>query len=269
MDSDDSEFYGDEDTISSLKARVDDLDIAAWWSQAHHKRKYSAQPLATLTDRLTLAATTDRLYNRYEGVPGAWQVTSETLDAFLNRLPPSTTRRRPGLDWLWIANPHLPPPPVSGSSSLMNHFRRGGEERLALLSRFQEMARSSGMPLSVVQMERWEAERDLRQLAVACELITGKWMLFLAPEEVDEVWERVARATAQNRLGIGAKVEIAGGAETGKARLLCVYTRDFRDKRDVARALDVLRQLQLVMLGGEQIYYKSGELSCFFLFADV
>ncbi|KAK4108160.1 DUF1917-domain-containing protein [Canariomyces notabilis] len=206
MDSDDSEFYGDEDTISSLKARVDDFDIAAWWSQAHHKRKYSAQPLATLTDRLTLAAITDRLYNR-----------------------------------------------------------RGGEERLALLSHFQEMARGSGMPLSVVQMERWEAERDLRQLAVACELITGKWMLFLAPEEVDEVWERVARATAQNRLGIGAKVEIAGGAETGKARLLCVYTRDFRDKRDVARVLDVLRQLQLVMLGGEQIYYKSGFCSPFLI----
>jgi hypothetical protein len=58
-------------------------------------------------------------------------------------------------------------------------------------------------------------------------------------------------------LGTVAKVETR--VESGKARLVCVYTRDFRDKEDVARVLGRMRELELVRPGGRQIYYKSGE----------
>ncbi len=86
-------------------------------------------------------------------------------------------------------------------------------------------------------------------------------MLFPAPGDVNEVWAKVAHATAEGGLGISAKVETR--VEADKARLVCVYTRDFRDKGDVARVLRRLGELELVRpsgpgLGGRQIYYKCG-----------
>lgn len=85
-------------------------------------------------------------------------------------------------------------------------------------------------------------------------------MLFPEVGQVNEVWSTIAHATARNELGILAKVETKGSDEK-KERLICVYTYDFRDKDDVARVLNRLRQLELVRTGGRQLYYKSGEFS--------
>lgn len=103
---------------------------------------------------------------------------------------------------------------------------------------------------------RREAVEDLRRLAGACNVVTGKWMLFPEPGSVNEVWGKVATATAGGRLGVGAKVETR--VQAAKERLICVYTRDFRDKDDVARVLNRMRELELVRPGGRQVYYKSG-----------
>lgn len=130
-----------------------------------------------------------------------------------------------------------------------------------MLSRFADMANSSGMPQFVVKQdtakERREAVEDLLQLAAGCNLISGKWMLFPEPGDVNSVWAKVARATADNEFGTAAKVETK--AVAGKERLICVYTRDFRDKKDVARVLRRMGELGLVRAGGRQIYYKSGK----------
>ncbi|KAK4236932.1 hypothetical protein C8A03DRAFT_35131 [Achaetomium macrosporum] len=253
MDSD-SDFYGDEETISVLEARVEDFDIVAWWDCRNDMTSYlrsTMQPQNTTQ----IAAP---LYNAYEGEPGAWRL-SESIEQFLARLPPATTDWRPGLDWIWIANPYIPP----GPGSTRAQFREGGAERLRLLDEFAKMAtvsaaKASGKPLNMLRKdlakERRETVEDLRELAVACNVVTGKWMLFADPGYVNDVWARVARATANNQLGIGAKVETR--VESEKARLICVYTRDFRDKDDVARVLNRMRELELVR-PGRQIYYKS------------
>lgn len=116
------------------------------------------------------------------------------------------------------------------------------------------------MPQFVVQrdlaQERRSAVADLLELAAACGVVEGKWMLFPEPGRVNEVWAKVARATAADELGVAAKVETR--VTVGKERLICVYTRDFRDKDDVARVLGRLAQLELVRPGGRQIYYKTG-----------
>lgn len=170
-----------------------------------------------------------------------------------------THDRQLGLDWLWIANPFIP-----DDDKNEDHYKfiESGTARLQILSQFMEAGNKSGRSPFVVKKEifkeREAAIQDLRTLAADCNVLSGKWMLFPEPDTVNEVWRAVAHATARNELGIVAKVDTR--ASSGKERLICVYTSDFRDKDDVARVLNRLRQLELVRQGGRPIYYKSGQL---------
>ena len=64
----------------------------------------------------------------------------------------------------------------------------------------------------------------------------------------------VVEAVINNKLGPTAKVAPDEGKP--KDRLICIYTKDFRDKADVVR---VLQELVLMGLVGSErgIYYKS------------
>jgi len=84
-------------------------------------------------------------------------------------------------------------------------------------------------------------------------------MLFCSPQEVNAVWEVIARNTVNNELGIAAKVAPDDGS-TRVDRLMCIYTKDFTDMEDVTRVLKKLKELGLVEAKGRAIYYKCGEL---------
>lgn len=91
-------------------------------------------------------------------------------------------------------------------------------------------------------------------------------MLFCALSEVNDVWEIVAKATANNELGIAAKVAPRSPLENPhKDRLICLYTTDFRDTADVGRVLQKLRELRLVEARGRPIYYKPGKALLLFV----
>lgn len=81
-------------------------------------------------------------------------------------------------------------------------------------------------------------------------------MLFVEPEEINLVWGVVAQATANNVLGQAAKVAPdAGGGQ--KARLVCIYTKDFTDMEDVTRVVRKMKDIGLIM-ANSAIYYKCG-----------
>ena len=82
-------------------------------------------------------------------------------------------------------------------------------------------------------------------------------MIFCPPEEINDVWAVVARATANNELGTAAKVAPDNG-EAQKGRLMCIYTKDFSDREDVTRVVQKLKGLGLVETRGSKIYYKCG-----------
>lgn len=82
-----------------------------------------------------------------------------------------------------------------------------------------------------------------------------KWMLFIPPNEVNEVWAVVARATALGDLGTAAKVAPNDG---DAAQLICIYTEDFTDLEDIERVLRKLKDLGLFNPRGRPIYYKAG-----------
>lgn len=82
-------------------------------------------------------------------------------------------------------------------------------------------------------------------------------MLFCTAYEINEVWEIIAKATANNELGIGAKVAAESNVDRRVERLICVYTADFSDKKDVTRVAERLKKLGL--LKKKPLYYKPGQ----------
>lgn len=73
----------------------------------------------------------------------------------------------------------------------------------------------------------------------------GKWLIFLPPEEVDEAWQKVRNATAEGRLGIGAKVSTAKENEDSHddRKVIYVFTENWADEADVMRVREELKTL--------------------------
>lgn len=207
------------------------------------------------------------LHNSCQNLRGSRQL-SETVDEFLTRLPPATTDLHiSGIDWLWMASPYAPPEPRPNQDL----FKQEGFERLRQFGDFMQATKeehaADRSPIKYnkkIKAERIAVVADLKNLAVASGMLSGKWMLFPKPGEVNRVWGVVAHATANGELGPVAKVSTRNAAEPEEQRLICVYTKDFRDKVDVARVLCRLRQLELAREGSKTIFYKSGQFSLLF-----
>jgi hypothetical protein len=86
----------------------------------------------------------------------------------------------------------------------------------------------------------------------------GKWMLFAYVADIDPVWEIIRDATIAGTLGIAAKVatmrENPNSASPG-SKLICVYTKDYRDIEDMRRVLIRLRELGFT----QRLSYKTDD----------
>ncbi len=87
---------------------------------------------------------------------------------------------------------------------------------------------------------------------------SGKWLVFVSRESVDEVWAKVARATVEDQLGYLSKVSTAKPKSSGRvlsSSVICVYTCDWTDEPDVLRVRQALRELGITGI----ISYKSDD----------
>ncbi len=87
---------------------------------------------------------------------------------------------------------------------------------------------------------------------------SGKWLLFVPNDEIDEVWMRVKEATEAGRLGGDSKVSTAKpnpNSADPSHNVICVYTYDSDDESDVMRVREELRGLGFV----NEIPYKTDE----------
>jgi hypothetical protein len=76
------------------------------------------------------------------------------------------------------------------------------------------------------------AERKTGQYPEATER-SGKWLIFVPVERIDEVWERIRIATEEGRLGDSAKAATARSnpnATDRTKKVICVYTYDWQDR---------------------------------------
>ncbi|KAI1848334.1 hypothetical protein JX266_005640 [Neoarthrinium moseri] len=256
--------------VAELESKVEAFDTDEWW--ALHGSV--ATPLKLQSRKITRPESS-HFHNAYAGFPYAWQLT-ETVDDFLGRLPPATTEGSKAGPWIFICNPFIErrskqeaqnqnvrgcedEAPEEDETDL-HRFIEGGMERLHLVTDFHgEMNKSTVSP-AVRGRERnkaaADATRDILALAHALHVRTGKWMLFCDVHAVNEVWGIVAKATANNELGIAAKVATRSELDPRTERLICVYTTDFIDRSDVERVARKLKQLGLVKAYGKPLYYK-------------
>ena len=99
-------------------------------------------------------------------------------------------------------------------------------------------------------------EGEIDALARESGLVNGKWLIYSAPENIDDVWKTVAQTYIQGELGNSIKVSTATPEEADTERyLICVYTADYLDTEDVQRVRDKLR-----LLGFEAVLYYKPDL---------
>lgn len=78
---------------------------------------------------------------------------------------------------------------------------------------------------------------------------SGKWLLFVPRERMDQTWEIVAKATTEGKLGPSSKCGTARpnpNARDPRSVVICVYTNDYDDSVDVDRVRAALRELGFV-----------------------
>ena len=87
---------------------------------------------------------------------------------------------------------------------------------------------------------------------------SGKWLVFVDVNNIDEVWQQIKNATENGKLGGSAKVATAKqnpNATNLDTKVICVYTYDWTDEQDVRRVREELRTLGIL----KKIPYKTDE----------
>ncbi|KAM0180248.1 hypothetical protein ACHAPF_002417 [Botrytis cinerea] len=249
--SDESDFYGNPETKAAFEDRAADFDDTAYWKS--HQPTLTEKADANVAQALANPESKATLYNPYAGQACAWQL-DESIESFLQRLPPRTTEITPSTPWIFVTNPFRKAP----KGIAVNDEAPPGENT--------DWARcvTEGNRLldELITLRNTIEKENSKKPTIA---IDRMWMIFCPPSEVDEIWAAIAKATSTNSLGISAKVAPNdGNGLLQKSRLICIYTENFSDKMDVYRVLKAIRELGFVdrTLRGA-IYYKAGRSTPF------
>ena len=86
----------------------------------------------------------------------------------------------------------------------------------------------------------------------------GKWLIFVSARNIDRMWERIRTAVEEGTLGAMAKAATARSNpefSNANSKVICVYTYDWRDEKDVKRIREALRNLGVA----RKIAYKADQ----------
>ncbi|KAE8350724.1 hypothetical protein BDV28DRAFT_150671 [Aspergillus coremiiformis] len=261
--SDESSFYGDDETKSELENQVATYDPRPYWEKIHphlyNTIRQVERPSEPTADTPTLPQVQPEIQFSPETPSSTTRQNArdanESTQTFLARLPPSTTKVDSAGPWIYVSNPCARRGEqdiatfVAKGTRLLRDYEDERAEIEVVGGRTTLQKARKLVPL------RRGLERGIFALARETGVVSGKWMLFLGEEEVDRIWGVVVEETLEGTLGVAAKVATDEGS--GMVRLLAIYTRDFEDGEDVRRVLERLVELGLVRKGEKPIYYKS------------
>ncbi|OTA34824.1 hypothetical protein BTJ68_05394 [Hortaea werneckii EXF-2000] len=197
--------------------------------------------------------------------PAFWQPEAENILNFLRRLPVEDRRTNRVGPWLWVRDPGRARKEcevqkkndltsfIGRANTLLEAFK--GEEA-KIKSTLQDKAQAT--ITKKLKPHREQLEDNLVNLAVETGTTYGKWMLFPSPDDLPRTWRLVAEATAAGKLGPATKVATHDPSSTKPERVICVYTFDFTDIKDVRRVLHGLAELGLCGPRDQRgIFYKA------------
>ncbi len=77
-------------------------------------------------------------------------------------------------------------------------------------------------------------------------LNSGKWLVFVNSDNIDDVWKDIKTATESGLLGKASKVATNKpnpNATNSNVKVICVYSYDYTDEQDVMRIRRELRKI--------------------------
>ncbi|CRG88200.1 hypothetical protein PISL3812_05227 [Talaromyces islandicus] len=258
--SDESSFYGDDDTKQEFEQREKIYDGRADWLEFQQNSLASLAYKTLHPPSETIKLPSRKRTHPHDGQEYCWQI-GEPIQEFTSRLQPSNAKTADLGPWIRVRNPFTPEKTgediaqfVSQGTTLLHDFE--DDKSNLEVEHARSNAKSTAPLTRKLNMMRKELEKKLLSIARKYGVTVGKWMLFEPPGQIDDYWTTIAAATSRGELGIQAKVATSSSSSSNNDRVICVYTHDCEDKDDVRHVLESLVGLGLVREGQRPIYYK-------------
>ena len=129
-------------------------------------------------------------------------------------------------------------------------YDRNGEKLQSITTRYHEELKNYQQLLAEISQEKlpsknkqvWWLYAESRRKKRQPTSDSGKWLIFAPPDQIDAAWEQIKDATEKGQLGKKSKVSTLKGYK-GKDHVICVYTYNWKDEKDVMKIRNTLREL--------------------------
>ncbi|KAK3251994.1 hypothetical protein CYMTET_38691 [Cymbomonas tetramitiformis] len=187
-------------------------------------------------------------------VVGGWiawpnSFLQESLDGFLRNVRPSQAH------WITVRNmvedsSDFEPAVIDDVSAEFRFREDDYAKHLAAITDLIESQERVKGKATVSAATKKQCIENILKTAKAQQYTQGKWMLFPQKQDVDSVWEKIARATVVGELGCSSKVATSNPNDLDSNPLICMYTSDFTDLELVKRLLGNIRGLGFQVRAG-------------------
>ncbi|MHA1665414.1 MAG: putative phosphothreonine lyase domain-containing protein [Candidatus Njordarchaeales archaeon] len=146
----------------------------------------------------------------------------------------------PDIDWIYVNNPKL------------RHIKRPYE--YAFLDKIVERDSENKQIFYVIYLEKTKDSINIKEkipfqltpeniieAAKLTNIKTGKWLIFVNENMVDELWEIVAKKTLLGEFNHIFRAKVSTPPQ--KKYLIAVYTKDFLDMDDLMGAREELKEI--------------------------
>lgn len=136
--------------------------MSVWWN--HHLPSLTEVAHRNISGQQVKPET--ELFNPYEGVPNARQLT-ETVEEFLQRLPPATTKASSSLPWIFISNPYRKAPMFTQRADVLGECAPSeNENREGFIERGQELLQDLRVFRNHIESQKQNASESAVNKAV-------------------------------------------------------------------------------------------------------
>ncbi len=117
--------------------------------------------------------------------------------------------------------------------------------------------KKTGKPLEM-------SETLIDDIAVKINLLSGKWLIFIQKEKVDDLWENIEKLATKGKIW-NAKVSTSRHPWAAKGtHVICVYTKNYLDKENVMDTREILRQIGI----NKRLNYKPDIYTILGIYSD-